>query len=821
MENTEKKSKATILRQKAEEQLNKKAAKTVSQPSEMEMLKLVHELEVHQIELEMQQDELILANERAEKLAANKYAELYDFAPTGYFTLSNDGIIIDLNLAASQMLGKDRVFLVKSRYCFFVSEDTKPFFNTFLEKVFHSKTKESCEVALTTNGNAPLYVHLTGIVSENGEQCYITTVDITERKQMEESIRESEAKFRLLFNSGRDSIAVHKIGKDSRPTNFTHVNDVACARLGYTREEMLTMSPQDIDAPDRSAQMPAIIEKLVKEKQVLFETEHISKNGLRIPVEVSTVLFQMENDLATISVARDITERKRAEGNLQDIIEKNPMSIQIVDKDGFTLKVNQAYTLLFGAVPPSDYSIFAYLQSKSEAMVKLILLAKSGETVLLPDTYFNAHDVFSKLPDVPVWIRATIFSLKDSGGKPERFVLMHDNITERKNSEQALRQAQKLESIGTLAGGIAHDFNNLMNAVLGQSGLALHKLPKESPAASHIAKAIKASERVADLTKQLLAYSGRGKFVIDEIDLNKLVKENVQILEVSIPKFIKLRYEYGTPSPHIKGDISQIQQVIMNLIINAGEAIDPNPGTIIVHTGRIEISEETSEYSNYTTAPLVAGSYAVLKVKDSGSGISVETLTRIFDPFFTTKFSGRGLGLAAVLGIIKGHKGGLRIKSEVGKGALFEIVFPLIAPSKTSPVLENEKLSAVNGEGKTILVIDDETSVIELLEDVLLEVNFKVISALDPLKGIEIYQKNHQNISLVILDYSMPYMDGKATFEELIKINKDVKVLLCSGYAEEETLSVFGLDRPTGYFQKPYNTEDLVQRVAEIVSKES
>ncbi len=357
-----------------------------------------------------------------------------------------------------------------------------------------------------------------------------------------------------------------------------------------------------------------------------------------------------------------------------------------------------------------------------------------------------------------------------------------------------------------------------MNAVLGQSALALNKLPKESAAADQIAKAIKASERVADLTKQLLAYSGRGKFFINEIDLNKLVTENVQILEVSIPKTTKVRYDLGSPSPHFKGDISQIQQVIMNLIINAGEAMDPNPGTIILRTNRIEINSEINEYSKYTASPLAAGSYALLQVRDTGSGISQQTLTRIFDPFFTTKFTGRGLGLAAVLGIIKGHKGGLRIESEEGKGTLFEVIFPLVTSSTTADVPEKDKTSLVKGEGKSILVIDDEASVIELLADVFTENNFMVMSALDPVKGIEIYRQYHGKISMIVLDYSMPVMDGKAAFDELLKINNDVKVLLCSGYSEEETLSAFGIDRPMGFLQKPYKPDVLVQQVSKILS---
>ncbi|HAP34647.1 MAG TPA: hypothetical protein DCQ28_01420, partial [Bacteroidetes bacterium] len=362
--------------------------------------------------------------------------------------------------------------------------------------------------------------------------------------------------------------------------------------------------------------------------------------------------------------------------------------------------------------------------------------------------------------------------------------------------------------------GIAHDFNNLLNAVLGQSALAINKLPKESPAVSNITKAIQASERAADLTRQLLAYSGKGKFFTVEIDLNKLVNENIQMLEVSIPKTTQLRYELCSPSPRIIGDIGQIQQVIMNLIINAGEAMGPNPGYITIRTSRIELPENNTKYTKYTTTPLAAGSYAMLQVSDTGSGISQETLERIFDPFFTTKFTGRGLGLAAVLGIIKGHKGGLHIESEERKGTMFEIVWPLAEQSTISKVQEKNDATVPEGEGKTILIIDDDPFVFQLLEDVLGEVKFTVIGTTDPLKGIELYRKEQQNISMVILDFSMPTMNGKDAFEMLLQINDNVKVLLCSGYPEEDTLSLFGKVRPTGFLQKPYKPEVLVEWVS-------
>ncbi|MEI7907224.1 MAG: ATP-binding protein [Bacteroidota bacterium] len=252
---------------------------------------------------------------------------------------------------------------------------------------------------------------------------------------------------------------------------------------------------------------------------------------------------------------------------------------------------------------------------------------------------------------------------------------------------------------------------------MGQSSLALKKLSEESPAVSNITRAIKASERAADLTKQLLAYSGRGKFLMETVDLNLLVRENISILEVSVTKTAELRYELCNPSPCIIADSGQIQQVIMNLIINASDAMGTKPGVITVRTNSIELSRDDSKYSEYTHNPLAPGSYAKIQVRDTGSGISQETLTRIFDPFFTTKFTGRGLGLAAVLGIIKGHKGGLRIESEVGKGTMFEIVWPLVEASTISNITEKKEIE-INGEGKTILVIDDEFTVIELVNDV-------------------------------------------------------------------------------------------------------
>ncbi len=416
------------------------------------------------------------------------------------------------------------------------------------------------------------------------------------------------------------------------------------------------------------------------------------------------------------------------------------------------------------------------------------------------------------------WIRSLSGPIFEEGN-PVRVTGISQDITERRHAEESLRHAQKLESIGTLAGGIAHDFNNLLNAILGQSELALNKLPHGSPAENNLNKAIKAAMRAADLTRQLLAYSGKGKFVMEDINLNRLVKDNVQILEVSVPKTANLRFELNSTAPNIRGDAGQIQQVVMNLIINAGEALEANPGRITVRTAQITLMETDTEFWRYTHDPLSPGEYILIQVADTGHGIAKEKLSCIFDPFYSTKFTGRGLGLAAVLGIVRGHLGGIRIVSEVGKGTQFDIVFPMVKAETISHVQAASDQRVVEGKGRTVLVIDDELFVLDLVTDIFTEAGFVVLGALNPLDGIELYRLHHDRIVVVILDYSMPGLDGRAAFEELRKINENVWVLLCSGYTEEETTSAFSGARPVGFIQKPYRARvvlDYVQKILQM-----
>jgi len=670
------------------------------------------------------------------------------------------------------------------------------------------------EVELMRKDGSTFIALITGSSLEVGSRHYVHGLvqDITERKRAEEALRESEERFHSMFEM-HDAVML-LIEPVSGEIN--DANPAAERFYGYSVNELRGMSIQNINMMAAGEVQAELSRALVSEKSS-FIFAHRLANGAVRSVEVHSSPIMLDGKQHLFSIIHDITERREAERQLRKLsiaIEQSPASIVITDTQGNIEYVNPKFTQVTG-------------YTMDEAIGKKPNILKSGETS--PEEYRRLwQDITAgkdwrgefhnrKKNGELFWEITSISPVKDQDGVVTNFLAVKEDITDRKRAEEALRHAQKLESIGTLAGGIAHDFNNLLNAIMGQSSLALGKLPKESPAGNNIAKVLKAAERAADLTRQLLAYSGKGKFLTDDFDLNRLVEENAQLLEVSIPKSAHLLYDLDRTPLCMRGDVGQIQQVVMNLIINAGEALGTNPGSITVHTSQIEIALNAKEYSRYTNISLPPGPYVSFQVNDTGHGIKPELLARIFDPFFTTKFTGRGLGLAAVLGIIRGHHGGIRIHSESGKGSEFDVVFPMVQPLLKPKSQETKQIPALDGEGKTVLVIDDEPSVLELLTDVFTDAGFKVIKALDPIEGIELYRQHQESILLVVLDYSMPGMDGKTAFHELLKINSDVNVLLCSGYTEEEIRSVFGDILPHSFIQKPYKPSALMEKVSRIL----
>ncbi len=413
----------------------------------------------------------------------------------------------------------------------------------------------------------------------------------------------------------------------------------------------------------------------------------------------------------------------------------------------------------------------------------------------------------------------------------EKNLQLQEEIIERKRAqeekmalERRVHQAQKLESLGVLAGGIAHDFNNLLMCVLGYADLALAELPLVAPVRRRIFQIIKAGKRAGELTKQMLAYSGRGKFVVEPLDFGELVEEMVRALSVSIGKTAVLKYDLSNNLPTFEGDVTQIRQIIMNLIINASEAIDGANGVITLSTGKMEcerayLDDIPEGLSAGMTQPLEQGTYVWFEVADTGCGMEGATVEKIFDPFFTTKFAGRGLGMSATLGIVRGHKGAIKISSEVGIGSTFRVLFPAKELPSSRPVTPGPGEGVDEGwKGKgTILVVDDEEPVRTLAELLLKRMGFEVLTAPDGRQGVAVFREHAEKIVCVLLDLTMPHMDGAQAFREMNRTHPGVKVVLCSGYDMVDATEHFAKGGLAGFLQKPFEQSALQNMLRDVL----
>ncbi len=533
------------------------------------------------------------------------------------------------------------------------------------------------------------------------------------------------------------------------------------------------------------------------------------------------------------AAARDITQRvetaqrlKDSEQRLAGIFDHLPDATFVIDAGGRVIAWNKAVEAMTG-VPASEVlgkgnyahalpfygvrrPILADLVLKPDAGIESLYtnLRRQGQT-LVAETH---------LPNlghggIYVWAKAT--ALYDAQGRLVGAIESVRDTTDRRRAEEErlrlesqMQQVQKLESLGVLAGGIAHDFNNLLMAVLGNAGLALLDLPPAHPARENLSAIETASRRAADLCRQMLAYAGKGRFVVQALDLNAVIREMTHLLDVSISKKVALRYRLADNLPAVEADASQMRQVIMNLITNASEAIGERSGVISITTAAMECDREYLSEMPYAEG-LEPGPYVSVEVADTGCGMDEATKARIFDPFFTTKFTGRGLGLAAVLGIVRGHRGAVKVYSEPGQGSTFKVLLPASA----QPAQEESARAGTGGwkgSGKALLV-DDEETVRVVGQRMLERLGFEVVCAGNGAEALAIFRERPGDFVCVILDLTMPHMDGEETFRELRRVRPDVCVVLSSGYNEQEVTQRFAGKGLAGFIQKPYQIDALAQ----------
>jgi PAS domain S-box-containing protein len=409
-------------------------------------------------------------------------------------------------------------------------------------------------------------------------------------------------------------------------------------------------------------------------------------------------------------------------------------------------------------------------------------------------------------------LRAT--PIRAAGESAFRWFGTFTDLEDQKRSEEALRQRQKLDSIGLLAGGVAHDFNNLLVGIMGGASFALDTLEAGHPARSMLEIVVRSSERAAHLTQQLLAYAGKGKTFIEPVSVPRIVHDTCELVRASVPKVVEI-VEVADPGvPMIETNASQMQQIAMNLVINAAEAIGDESGTVTVGTGRENVagSDAGANVLGYAVAP---GEYVFIEVRDSGAGMDERTLARIFDPFFTTKFTGRGLGLAAVYGIVRSLGGAIEVRSAVGKGSTFRVLIPARKPhGEPAP----PRAFGAGGRATAILVVDDEEVVRNTARSALERDGHEVLTAAGGAEALEIFEENSGRIGLILLDMSMPGMSGGETLADLRKLSAWVPVAILSGYSEQEISAQFGGVHVQKYIQKPFTAASLADAVGAILA---
>ncbi|HMK39376.1 MAG TPA: PAS domain S-box protein, partial [Bacteroidota bacterium] len=747
---------------------------------------------------------------------------LYDNTTIGLYRAAPDGRVLMANPAAVRMLGYESLDEVKEHRRAWEEPGHGDARVQFHERLSRDGVVHGYESGWTRKDGSAMFVRESATAVRDGGEGILyydgTLEDISERVKAEEALRKSERENRAIVDSVPDLL--FRVDREGVLLDYRRPGDTD---LYAPPEAFLGKRISEVLPPHVSAMAMEAIEKVfTTDRMVTFEYD----------LQMGDVLKSYEDRIVPLSegevlaVIRDVTERKRAEEELLKLrkaVDASGESIFMTDREGVISFVNPEFTHLYGyaarevvgkvtprilksgTMNPEDYRMFW----------KAIL---SGQVV--------KGEMVNRTKDGRILnIDASINPVLDERGTIVGFLAIQRDITERKRAEEKrldlerqLLHAQKLESLGVLAGGIAHDFNNLLTAMIGNLDMALSRFPAAA-ARERIERALQATRRASDLTREMLAYSGKGRFVTTLVDINEIVSENAELLRSSIPHTVSLSTSLAPGLPAADADLAQVQQVVMNLITNASEAIGDRPGVISVQTGIMDCDEAYLRESRIEEKP-APGRFLYFDVTDTGDGMGPEVLARMFDPFFTTKSTGRGLGMSAVLGIVRGHRGAIIIGSAAGKGTTVRVLLPASesmpagGPTGAAPFGDASQSAAVTG---TLLVVDDEEEVRELAMEFALDLGLTTLSAADGEEALRLYEDHQAEISCVLLDLTMPKMNGVETFARLRKIRPDVRVLLSSGYNEHEVVQRYALTGLSGFIQKPYRLDTLREKIMEII----
>jgi PAS domain S-box-containing protein len=637
--------------------------------------------------------------------------------------------------------------------------------------------------------------------------------------------------YNKLFSVTVDGVVLLEIvrDRDGGPVDyrFLEVNPAFTRMIGRVSEHLIDKTILEVFPKTGPVLVDSFNQVALSGEPIAFE-RYSHENGRYFNISV----YRLAADLIATVVA-DMTEKKRAEIALKGseekfrtLVESSIDVIFVLDTNGFFKFVSQAWEKHFGfpvsEVLEHSFAPFVHPDDVPLCFEYLVRVMSTGQGATSPPYRVKRAD--------------GSWSLFIANGTPYTdeqgnylYIGVGRDISdqtraeeERLELERQLLHSQKLESLGILAGGIAHDFNNLLQVILGNLELASTRLSPHSATLKYISHAMHAAKHSADLTSRMLAYSGKGNYVIEIVDLNALVNENVTMLRTAVPKTISIDLHTDTELPPIRADKAQLQQVIMNLITNAAEAIEEQPGLIKLITCVQNCDRSFLADSRLIDKP-EPGRFVCLEVSDNGVGMSQETQSCIFDPFFTTKFTGRGLGMSAVQGIIKGHGGALFVESTPGRGTAIKVAFPAIeqeiSDNDRKKIVEVavKSSSSIGPLSGVALIVDDEKPVLRICVSMVKLCGLTVLTANDGADALSKFRALYDEIDLVIMDLTMPNMDGVTAMRELRRIKPDIKIILSSGFNEQELVERICDQAPAGFIRKPYSLKDLEAEIRRVM----
>ncbi|MEI6208462.1 MAG: PAS domain S-box protein [Desulfuromonadales bacterium] len=641
---------------------------------------------------------------------------------------------------------------------------------------------------------------------------------ILERRQTDDAVTCAKKDWERTFDAVPDLISIIDINQ-----TILRANKAMADRCGLALKDLVGRKCYETvhglhAAPDCCPRFGMIQNGLVHNKEI----EDKRLNGI-FDVTVSPLLDENGQINAYVHVMRDISERKKVEETLRKSEEK----FRTVADHTFDWEYWKAVDGSLAYVSPACERISEYtaeeFQHDPDLLIKIIHPDDIDKFMHHLELDNGITSEVCQTPDFRIrtrsgqerWIEHICQEVFDKDGMSLGRRACNRNITERKQAEkeriqleQQFHHAQKLESLGVLAGGIAHDLNNILTVILGHCYMAKEDFIPEQEYKAAFQKVESASNRAADLCRQMLAYAGKSQSVQTRIDVWSLVDEVAKMLQAAIKKNVSVRLDLNRDVPAIKGDAGQIQQIVMNLVINSAEAIGDVSGSIGIQL-RETIYEVNQTDTDVFGTIIKAGRYACLEVADTGIGMDEETQKRIFEPFYSTKFTGRGLGMSAIQGIIKSHEGMLLLTSSPGAGTTFKVLFPL-SEAFDGFVTAPARLTPFKKTGGTILLVDDELELQNIGATVLKSMGFKALTARDGCEALEIFCEHRRgDIDLILLDLIMPVMGGMDTYHELRKTDTTIPIVICSGYGVESVTHVINNDQHAGFVHKPYKPDEL------------